>query len=147
MWYPFLAFVSLYTLLFDVKAFKKYMYYLMATFSVCFIIYLVFPNCQQLRPDEFERNNIFTALVGAIYKADTNTNVFPSMHVSGTLGGLFALWRTRHFKGIFGRILICTVAFFICVSTVFLKQHSVLDLLAGGLLALVAYPIFLQKKN
>lgn len=38
----------------------KLMKFIIITFSVTILIYLVFPTCQELRPATFERDNIIT---------------------------------------------------------------------------------------
>lgn len=122
------------------------MYFIIASYGVTLIIYLIFPNMQQLRPTEFARDNIFTRIVGFAYSIDTNTNVFPSLHVIGSLATLFAFWFTPRFSTVGWRITntVCTVL--ICLSTVFIKQHSVLDILGGLILCAIIYPFVYKKK-
>ena len=63
---------------------------------------------------------------------DTSTNVCPSIHVASTLAILFAVWRSHiwhHRKLVVGGCTLLTVL--ICLSTLFLKQHSVVDVLCG----------------
>lgn len=104
--------------------------------TIALIIYTVFPNGIHLRPDLDASRNLFTWLTSLIYKADTCTNVFPSLHVftSAVIAIFFSKSRLTGekprmkyaFYGISGLIIL---------STVFLKQHSVLDLAAGNVMA------------
>ena len=96
---------------------------------------------QELRPVSFERDNIFTRFMGWFYNFDTNTNVCPSLHVVGAMAVLFAGWRGEHLKKPVIRALLIVVTVFICLSTVFLKQHSVIDVAAALALCVAAYPI------
>lgn len=73
----------------DGGAFRRYMKFIAATFTLSTLICFLIPNGQDLRPETFERHNIFTALLSFIYSADTNTNVFPSVHVAGCLALCF----------------------------------------------------------
>lgn len=42
-----------------------------------------------------EQHNFFTWMVQYTYSLDTNTNVFPSVHVLGVLAALFAICTRR----------------------------------------------------
>jgi len=130
-WFVFLVGIHLYTLLFDVDAFKRMMRFIMITYTVTIVIYLIFPTCQNLRPPEFARDNIFTRFLAGFYEFDTNTNVCPSLHVIGSLAVVFAAFDTRRFQRRGWKWAFGTVGFLICLSTVMLKQHSVLDVIAA----------------
>ena len=137
LWYPFLIVPGLYLFFKDIPEFKKYIWCLICAFAICFTVYILVPNGQDLRPAVFERNNIFTDIVGLIYSADTNTNVFPSMHVAGALGAAAAFFRTDGLKKY--RAVSVITAVLICASTVFIKQHSLLDVFGGIAVWLISY--------
>lgn len=144
LWYPLLVAVGLYLLCRDRAAFRRYMLFLGLTFSVSGLIWLLVPNGQDLRPLTFPRENFLTALTAAIYRVDTNTNVFPSVHVVGAVGAALAVWDCRGSEGKpLLRIGAATLAAAICLSTVFVKQHSVLDAVGGLLLGgIAARPVY-----
>lgn len=139
MWYFFLIVPGLYLLVKkDIPAFKRYMWFIIIGFSVSLFICTVFPNGQNLRPAEFEHDNVFTWAISRIYAADTNTNVLPSMHVVGCIAVVTAVFDSSYTKR--WRIPVSVLAVLICLSTVFIKQHSVLDVIAG---VIVCIPIWL----
>lgn len=138
-WFVFLVGMHLYTLLYDIGAFQKLMKFIIITYSAAILIYLVFPNCQELRPVAFERDNVLTRFMTGFYQFDTNTNVCPSMHVMGSLAVLFTAWHCERLQHPGWKVFFLVAALLICVSTVFLKQHSVLDLLAALPICLIAY--------
>ena len=140
LWFPFLFGIHIYTLLFDIKVFKKLMYFIIITYTVTTIIYIVFPNMQNLRPTEFERDNIFVDIVKRFYNFDTNTNVCPSLHVVGSFAVLFASWNCKGLSSALSRIIFTVLTVFISISTVFLKQHSIIDVIAGLVLSFAALP-------
>jgi membrane-associated phospholipid phosphatase len=140
-WFVFVVGMLLYTLLFDKDTFKKYMYFIMITYSVTLVIYFFFPSAQHLRPAVFPRNNIFTQFLTYFYAFDTDTNVCPSIHVIGSLAVMFAAWHSDRFKSTGWRIAFALAAILISISTVFIKQHSVLDLLAALPLCFGAYAV------
>ncbi len=141
LWFVFLIGMLAYTFFRDTDCFTRMMKFIILTYSACMLIYLVFPNCQHLRPQQFPRDNLLSRLMGWIYQFDTNTNVCPSMHVIGSLAVMFAAWHTPAFRKGWRRHAFNLTAILICVSTLFVKQHSVLDVLAALPVCAVAYPI------
>lgn len=139
-WFVFLVGMHLYTLIYDVEAFKKMMHFIMITYSVTIIIYLLFPTCQNLRPETFERDNILTRFMEDYYAFDTNTNVCPSIHVIGSLAVMLTALHCKDF-GNGTKIVFAVIGVLISISTVFVKQHSILDLFAALPLCTIAYII------
>lgn len=137
LWYPYLLGIGLFLLFRDEEQMKKYVVFLSVSFGASLVFCLLFPNGQDLRPESFERQNLCTWLVGRIYAADTNTNVMPSMHVVGCAAGVIAAWKSKKLRRYFVPILICALT--ISVSTVFVKQHSVLDIYGGLALCVPVY--------
>lgn len=148
LWYALLAFTSIYTLLFDIPAFKKFYKFLCIASIITFAIYILFPNEQNLRPTEFVRDNALVDVMKNLYSIDTNTNVCPSLHVVFSLGMLFSLWNVKHFSTPVWRIVFLIITVLICLATVFLKQHSVIDIVVGAALSFAVFPfIFLKRKK
>lgn len=144
-WFIFLVGIHIYTLLFDIEAFKKLMRFIIMTYSFAMLIYIIFPNCQELRPGIFERDNIFTRFMSEFYQFDTNTNVFPSIHVIGSVAVMLCAWDSRHFSTPGWKIVFGVTAGLISISTVFLKQHSVLDILAAIFICILGYEVVYRK--
>ena len=75
-----------------------------------------------------------------IYSADTSTNVCPSIHVFNSIGIHIAIrnsqaLRPKKWLQIGSFLLMVSI----CLSTVFLKQHSVVD---GAGSAIMAYALY-----
>lgn len=130
-WFIYLVGIHAYTLLWDVKSFRKMMYFIILTYGVTMVIYLLFPTCQELRPETFARDNILTRFTAKFYAFDTNTNVCPSIHVIGSVAVMAAAWHSRHFSTAGWRWAFTAMTVLISISTVFMKQHSVLDVFAA----------------
>ncbi len=105
--------------------------------STCLLIYYLFPNEQNLRPASFAHPNLLTDIVSFIYASDTKTNVLPSIHVYNSIAIHIAFATSHSFRNRHGwriaSLLLCSL---ICLSTMFLKQHSFLDVITGLLLYL-----------
>jgi membrane-associated phospholipid phosphatase len=110
--------------------------------TICLIIYTVFPNGQNLRVDlnSLGRRNILIDLMSKLYKFDTDTNVFPSIHAYNSIGAFIAINKSERLhnkKWLQISAFVLTVL--ICMSTVFLKQHSVLDVFGACALSIIMY--------
>lgn len=140
-WFVFLCGMLLFTLLFDADAFRKMMWFIILTYSVTILIYLIYPTAQELRPTSFERDNFLTRYMASFYQFDTNTNVCPSIHVIGSVAVLVTSWHTRWFRTRAWQCYFWIATILISLSTVFLKQHSLLDLPPAILLCALAYPL------
>ena len=138
-WFVYLIGTLAYTLFLDRDGFRRMMWFIILTYSVTLLIYLLFPTCQHLRPQTFARDNPFTRFVAYFYRFDTNTNVCPSLHVIGSFAACFALWNTERFSSKSWRAANVVCCVLICISTVFMKQHSVLDVAAALPLCLGGY--------
>lgn len=137
-WFVFMAGAIAYTLFFDPAAFKRMMKFIIVSYSVTILIYILFPNCQELRPAEFKRDNVLTRFISGFYQFDTNTNVCPSIHVIGALAVMFTGLHCRRLsRGTKAALSVLCVL--MCLSTVFLKQHSLIDVAAALPVCLLAY--------
>lgn len=146
-WFVYLAGMHIYTLLFDLDAFRKFMKFIMISYSISMLVYLIFPTCQELRPASFARDNLFTRFLFYFYQFDTNTNVCPSIHVIGSVAVWCTSWTIQKFRTPAWRAAFGGTAILICVSTVFLKQHSIVDVLAAVPVCLIAYYFAFCRRN
>ena len=145
-WFIYIVGMHLYTLVRDIEGFKKYMWVIILTYTFCALVYLVFPNKQELRPADFERDNFLTRFMAGFYNFDTNTNVFPSIHVTGSLAVHFALWNDKYFSKPIWRVIFTIITTSICASTVFLKQHSILDVFPAVAISFLSYYLVYKVK-
>jgi membrane-associated phospholipid phosphatase len=76
-----------------------------------------------------------------LYSADPPYNCFPSLHVAHSFVSALACHRVHRGVGIAAGVC----ASFVGVSTLYTKQHYILDVLAGVFLACMAYVIFLRN--
>lgn len=139
-WFIYMAGVVMYYFFTSKKDFYKCTAFLFIGMSICLFIYTIWPNGQNLRPAQFANNNIATALVQYIYSVDTATNVCPSIHVYNTIGIHIAIAQNPNLRNnkliYYGSLF---TAIMICLSTVFLKQHSAFDGICAILLSWVMY--------
>jgi PAP2 superfamily. len=146
-WYVYLFAALLYFGLRSKPDFIKLQTYLFAGMGICLIVFIIFPNAIRFRPVILQKDLISRAMV-AMFSIDSSTMVIPSMHVFDAVAVHLSLMKS----GLTGRNrLLLTLSFIlvalISASTVFVKQHSVLDVLCGIALAVVLYfPVYGFKK-
>lgn len=108
--------------------------------TVCLVLYTFFYTGLSLRPSIHPGKNLCTWLVSQVWAVDTSTNVCPSIHVFATMAVQSAFTRCRldrqHPLLYHGS---CLLSVLIVLSTVFLKQHSILDAVCAFLLLWVMY--------
>lgn len=136
-WYLLIVGSLLYFMLYNIESFKNLSKYIIITQVVAVMVYIVYPSRQDLRPEVFADDNLLTQLVGLLYTADTNTGVCPSLHVAYSLG-IASVWVKEKDVSIFIRAFVVVLAVLICLSTMFIKQHSAVDVIAALPLGLLA---------
>lgn len=143
-WYLLIAGSLLYFLLYNVENFKRLQIFIMLTQLTAMIIYIIFPNFQPLRPEVYPRDNVLVDLVALIQTADTNSNVCPSLHVAYSIG-IASMWLKERTAKWWTKTAIVVFCILVCVSTVFVKQHSVIDGLAAIPVCILAEIISCNK--
>ncbi|NLK03981.1 MAG: phosphoesterase [Clostridiales bacterium] len=144
IWFIFIFITVAYFFFTSKQDFYKYCAFLFVGMTICLIIYTVWPNGHNLRVDidTLGRSNIFTRAIASLYSIDTSTNVFPSIHVYNSIGAMIAIRKSERLqtiKWVQVTSFILTVS--ISMSTVFLKQHSILDVFGAIILSIIMYAI------
>ena len=136
-WFIYMGLAIFYYTFIEVKSFKRVAKYLMIGMTTCLVFCLLVPNGIYLRP-ELTNKNIFEKLVSLVYKADTSTNVFPSIHAYNSVVVAYSLNDSDLLRDkSLLKILNIIIAILICMSTVFLKQHAIIDVLGALILAFI----------
>lgn len=145
-WYLLVAGSLAYYFFFDVKRFRELDLYIFVTQMVAMACYILVPTRQDLRPEVFPRENVFSWIMGLIYTLDTNTGVCPSLHVAYSLAILAVYWRDENISRLWKAILLVLVIL-ISLSTAFVKQHSMVDVFAAIPTALIGEWLIYHRKQ
>lgn len=146
-WYVLIVISLGYFLLYSVQSFKNLQTYIIITQILAMMVYILYPSRQDLRPEVFPRENILTWLMGLIYSFDTNTGVFPSLHVAYSMG-IASTWLREKSAGPLAKTIVTVFSLMVCISVAFVKQHSVLDIVGAIPICLVAeWFVFFRKKK
>lgn len=146
LWFGFVAAPVLLLLLTDIPAFRRLMHHIIITYSMITVIYVLYPTCQNLRPVVFPRDNFLTRMVQFLYQVDTPTNVCPSLHVVGSMVAARGLIEVKQLRRWGGGIY--ALALLISISTVLIKQHSLVDVVLALVLYGATYPmVYCRRKR
>lgn len=140
LWFLFIAVTIAYFFFTNRQEFYQLVAFLFTGMTIFLVISTLYPNGLALRPDTFARDNIFVDMVKSLYATDTPTNVLPSIHVFNTIGAFIAISKNenlRRRKWILYPSFILSVS--IILATMFLKQHSVVDVITAFAMAAMLY--------
>lgn len=142
LWFAYVAIVVIYCFFHDKDVYFKTCIFLFTGMTVFLLVSTLWPNGHHLRPYIMPRDNIFTHLVSILYKADTPTNLWPSIHVYNSLGCHIAVTKSRRlakYNKLRSFSLILCIS--IIMSTMFIKQHSVFDVTTALIMAALIYGV------
>lgn len=147
LWFIYVAGVVAFLMFKNKQEYYRTCIFLMTGMTIFLIVSTLWPNGHHLRLAVLPRDNIFADLVAALWRTDTPTNLWPSIHVYNSLGAHFAVMHSRelaHRKGIKVASLILAVS--IILSTMFIKQHSVFDVITALFMGGVMYVLVYQRE-
>lgn len=148
LWFVYVSAAVLYFFFTNKDDYYKLCAFLFIGMTLSLAICTVWPNGHDLRPTELTRDNIFMDMVRGLWKTDTSTNVFPSIHVYNSIGVHIAVMNSealRNRRGVRAASFILMIS--ICLATVFLKQHSVVDVLGGVAMSLFMYRMVYRQER
>ena len=149
LWFAYIAAGYVFLFFSSKEEFIRMCVFLYTGMTICLIIYTLWPNCQELRVDYnvLGRSNFLIDAIAALQQQDTPCNVFPSIHCLNSIGMHIAISKSKHL-GKYEK-MVKTISVYlmllIILSTVLIKQHSILDILGSCLLAIPLYYLAYKK--
>ena len=150
LWFVFILAVVLYFMFFNrnEREYWQLILNLGIGMTLFLIISWVYPNGHALRPETFARDNIFVDMVKVLYTIDTPTNILPSIHVYNSIAAYMAI---RNCEKLQSRRWVQRGSFclscLIVLGTMFLKQHTVVDVVAAIVLNLIVYLVIYRPAH
>lgn len=142
LWFAYIVVVIGFLFFKDKTEYYRAFLFLTTGMTIFLIVSTLWPNGHHLRPLVMPRDNILTAWISALYKTDTATNLWPSIHVYNSIGAHIAIMKSKHLAN---HKVVKTGSFIMAVSiilsTVFIKQHSVFDVITAFIMAAVMYVV------
>ena len=111
----------------------------LAVWITAYLCFIVYPTAAP-RPAAIAGEGFGVWGLRLLYDADPPRNCFPSLHVAHSFVSALTCYRAHRRVGLFA--IVC--AWLVAVSTLYTKQHYVLDVIAGVVLAGVACVVFLR---
>ena len=150
--YVFWIFGPIIASLTEKENFINYIIGLSAAYIVGFLIFVFAPTYMDRTAEGLmeiaNRPGLFNHLLGTVYSSDGSAlafNLFPSYHCLISLYCYLGIRKREEVsKGI--RIYSLVMAFLICLSTVFTKQHYFIDIIGGLSISIICYAV-VQKIN
>lgn len=105
-----------------------------------YVCFLVYPTVLPRPGPNVIGQGFFAWCLRIVYSADGPRNNFPSLHVAHACVSALTCWRVHRGVGLAAGLWAALIA----LSTLFTKQHYVIDVISGLALAGVAYVVFLR---
>lgn len=131
IWYLFVPIILIALCFYDRKMYYKTILVYILGFSISLIIFSVYQTTVP-RPD-LAGSDILTKITMIIYANDKPINCLPSLHVFASYLMFKAVCRSC-FSNFKINAATSFIAFMIIISTLFTKQHGILDAIAGIIL-------------
>lgn len=151
LWYFYIAAVAVYSVFAGRREYYRFMCLYILSMLIPMIIITAAPNGIPLsmRPDfdSLGRDNLGITLVKLIYSIDSPPRcVFPSMHTTVSVGLAYAVCRMNLKKQLKAASVVLSTL--IVLSTVLVKQHSVIDVFGGlAVSALILLTVYFAEKH
>lgn len=144
IWYLMIFIIPYYLYCKDKDKFIKYtMAYILCS-MIGNIVFISYPSTVA-RPT-VTGTDIFSLIAKFIYWIDTPTNCFPSLHCAISMLFILYICESKN-TNIITKISVCIISILIMLSTLFTKQHVVVDFISGDMLALIVYLIVKPSKK
>ncbi len=144
LWFAFVPGIMIYFFFRSKEAFCRSAVMLFSGMTLSLIAFTVYPTAINFRPELtlLGRNNFCMRLVEFMYETDPGTNVFPSIHCFNSLALMISVREEQCSKNIaWLRIGSTVLTVLICLSTVLIKQHSVIDVAGAVVMTSVLYAV------
>lgn len=142
LWYLMIIFVPFFLYKRDKDSFKKYICTDVICLLISMFIFILYPTTIN-RPN-IQINNLSSVFLNIIYFFDTPAmNCLPSVHCIISFIFIFCVFKNKKMNFTF-RISIEILSILVIISTMFIKQHVLIDAVAAFIISLGVY-ILVQK--
>ena len=148
LWYVYLVWGIIYLGVHSRKQYYRLGLILLVGAYICYLFYIIFPNYVDLRTEVIS-SGLTGYLMNWLHSVDNCNNVFPSLHVFAAVSVFTAVhcWKKSQ-KKVWDKIDVLSflLVILICSSTVFIKQHSILDVVSGILFSSIMWSLFSPRR-
>ncbi|QGQ93700.1 phosphatase PAP2 family protein [Paenibacillus psychroresistens] len=144
IWIFYIYICLIYFFIKEIKVYYRTLLIYTLCALLCYFIYTFFQTTVP-RPN-LVGDDVFTRLTQYVYNRDLPYNCFPSIHCFSCYLVMKAIYKSS-FKNRINQTLIYGMSSLIILSTLFVKQHAMMDALAGFLLVEMVYLVIARIEN
>lgn len=133
----YLSVFLLYFIIDDIEDFRRTAMAYLAVTTIHYILFLIFPVRCDMRPDLSGLEGISAGVTRFFYFIDKPQNCFPSLHMAYSVLAMLVSWRKHYCM----RVIFAVMAVLVGISVILVKQHYIMDVIAGAAAALIIYAI------
>lgn len=139
LWYVLIFITPYYYYKRDKRVFYKYVTSYIISIIISSIVFVIYPT-EVIRPT-LENNNLFNIMTNIIYWVDNPAiNCLPSMHCAISMLFILSAFDSKK-TTVSYRLFISLSSIGIMLSTLFVKQHVMIDLITGNIMMTIIYLI------
>ncbi len=120
--------------------FRLFSFAYITVMCICYLVYFFFPVSIE-RPT-LSVTSFSTWVLEMVYRADRPWNCFPSMHVAMSLLAALTILEVHRIRGLLTLLLTLWIAY----STILIKQHYVLDVVAALALTFAIHFVYVRRR-
>lgn len=139
IWYPFLIVSYFFLFKYNKDKYIRSIITICLSLPVLYLCFILYPTTVS-RPVVDSYNSITTFITYTVFKVDTPVNCFPSGHCLLCFILLFSVLFDEKLTKWF-RVICIFINILIIISTLFTKQHVIIDVIGAFVLAFIMYYI------
>ena len=153
MWYGYIAFAHIWTFFHSKRDFLTMCSLIFLSVFISVTVYTIYPSMHDMRPaDEALGSDLFGNIVRWLYSTENPNCILPSEHCLLAIVITVGLIFSDGFKGNLAVKILCPIyTLLVMLATVFIKQHSIVDVFASTALSvpicLLTYFVICPKKR
>lgn len=138
LWYPFIFACMVYFLQKEKRIYYRALFSLLIGYLCCYTAYFGFQTYVP-RP-KVNGSGTLNFIINIVYSSDKPYNCFPSIHVLSCFIMIIAIFNIKNASNK-SKIIITLFSILIILSTQFIKQHVLLDVISAIILGVIVYCI------
>lgn len=143
IWYPYLFVVYYFIYKKDKDKFKRLINKSIICILIADLCFIIYPTMVS-RPPINSYNSLISLMLYITYTTDIPVNCFPSLHCIFAFLVMYAVTFDKNMNKLF-RIIVGIISPLIVLSTLFVKQHALVDVLGAITISWIIY-IDIKKK-
>lgn len=143
IWYPYLFVVYYFIYKKDKDKFKRLINKSIICILIADLCFIIYPTMVS-RPPISSYNSLISLMLYITYTTDIPVNCFPSLHCIFAFLVMYAVTFDKNMNKLF-RIIVGIISPLIVLSTLFVKQHALVDVLGAIIISWIIY-IDIKKK-